>query len=286
MQKILKLFCLSALAIAFSGCQSGNNITSLTWTNSGDSMGDWDGPAYVVYSKTGYNKASFDIALSKIKINMVRKSDKKWANTYLFLGANLYNKNSWVNCVDAGLCFSGGGGGWHLFYNRYTFFEGQKWWESSVELNPEHDYRLVLDTSQKDEEGTLSIFDLSDGEKLADSVTFELLYSKADGSTTAFYQDYSIDFPDDVKMDTSGNPSYDDWEEITLYNTNENVYVKNIKISNCKLFNSSGENLWKSEFTKDRYMWPNTLTKIKYPCVKISNSKQDYQMTLDIDMNE
>lgn len=108
MQKTLKLFCLSALAIVFSGCQSGNNITSLTWKNSGDSMGDWDGPAYVVYSKTGYNKASFDIALSKIKINMVRKSDKKWANTYLFLGANLYNKNSWVNCVDAGLCFSGG----------------------------------------------------------------------------------------------------------------------------------------------------------------------------------
>lgn len=287
-----KLSLVLALVVSFSlfttACSKDNQkTTNLTWENSGDSVGDWDGPGYVVYSNIGYNKASLDLELSKLQINMVRKSDKKWANTYLFLGANLYNKrNSWVNCVDAGLCYSGGGGGWHLFYNRYTGFEGVKWWESSVTLDNTHDYRIVLDVSQADEQGTLSVIDLTDGEKVADSATFELLYSKADGSTTSFYQDYSIDFPEDVKMDTKGEPSAEDWEEITMYNTNEDVYFKNAKISNALLFDMKGGHSWTEEYTKDRYMWPNTLTKIKYPCVAISAEKRDYEMTIDMDMNE
>ena len=65
-------------------------LTNLTFANKGTRqngflMGDVDGPAYCVYSKVGYNKASFEVNLKDIKINLKRKSDKKHMNAYMFL---------------------------------------------------------------------------------------------------------------------------------------------------------------------------------------------------------
>ena len=46
--------------------------TNLGFNNSGKYVGDNDGPAYVVYSKIGYKKASYEFLLSQAKINMRR----------------------------------------------------------------------------------------------------------------------------------------------------------------------------------------------------------------------
>ena len=193
--------------------------TNLGFKNSGKYTGDNDGPAYVAYSKIGYNKASFDFCLSKAKINMSRKSDGRWTNSYIFLGVDVYDeKQEFLNCIDAGFCYAGGSKDWHLFYNLLTTSKKDSftWYESSVSLDATHDYRLILDCSQKDNTATLTIVDLSDGNKAADTAEFEVWHAKADGSNLSLYQDFAIDFPDDIKKDRAGEPS-EDWEEIILH---------------------------------------------------------------------
>lgn len=269
-------------------------LTNLTFANKGTRangylMGDLDGPAYCVYSKVGYNKASFEVNLKDIKINLKRNSDSKHMNAYMFLGADIYrNKDQgWANCIDAGLVMSGGGGGWHLFHSLYSVdssFKGNKWYESKVVLNPTHSYSIELDASKNDGEATLTAYDLTEGGKVADSITFQLQYAKKNGENVRIYQDFALDYPPNIKLDTTGNAS-EDWEEITLYNTDENIFMRNVRIENVKIFNTDGEHIWTEEHTAERGMWPDESNKIDYEVVKIKNPIFDSYIWFDFDMN-
>ncbi len=262
-------------------------ITNLEFTNSGRYKGDNDGPAYVVYSKIGYNKASFEFKLSRIKLNMRRKSDQRWTNSYIFLGVDVYDeKEEFLNCIDAGFCYSGGALNWHLFYNLLNTNQKVSWYESPVALDGTHDYRLILDCSGKDAMAALTIIDITENEKIVDTAEFEVMYAKKDGSNLSMYQDYAIDFPDDIKKDRRGEDSADDWEEITLYNTDEDIYLNNIAIQDAKLYSPEGEYTWTKERTNDRFMWPHTqYKKIDYACTSIREQKMDSELLLDLDMN-
>ena len=263
------------------------SITNLEFTNSGRYQGDNDGPAYVVYSKIGYHKASFEFQMSKVKLNMRRRSDQKWTNSYIFLGVDVYDeKEEFLNCIDAGFCYSGDVQNWHLFYNLLHTTGDTSWYESSITLEETHDYKLVLDCSKKDDAAILTIIDLTDGNRIADSAEFEVLHARKDGHNLSMYQDYAIDFPDNIKLDRTGVPSGDDWEEITLYNTQEGIYLNHIAIDDAKLYTPEGEYLWSEERTNDRYMWPSTqCKKMDYACTTIREAEKDNHLVLDLDMN-
>lgn len=261
--------------------------TNLGFKNSGRYQGDNDGPAYVVYSKIGYNKASFEFHMSKAKVNMRRKSDDKWTNSYIFLGVDVYDeKNEFKNCIDAGFCYAGGTKEWHLFYNLFQTTQETWWYESSKSLNPEHDYRLELDCSEKDGFAVLRILDLTMGGILADSAEFEVLYAKADGSNLSMYQDFAIDFPEDIKKERTGKNASEDWEEVTLYNTDEGLFVNNIEIHNAKLYTGDTAYTWTEGRTNDRFMWPDVCCKkIDYVCTRIVKQGMNSELVLDLDMN-
>ena len=70
----------------------------------------------------------------------------------------------------------------------------------------------------------------------------------ADGSNTAFYMNFAIDSGTDLQYDRSGNPT-DDWEEIILYSTDDNIYMQNILISNAALYNGGEKVFWNEENT-------------------------------------
>lgn len=264
---------------------SEKRTTNLEWKNTGNEEGDADGPAYVVYSKKGYNKASAVIDLSKLQANLKRKSDGKTVNAYLFLGINVYGRNGeWKNCADAGLCLSGTGK-WHAFANRYSCADADNWWESGVSLDAKRKYRLVLDSSQKDESFTLSVCDMAAENKPADEKTFTLYYTKRNGSNTSYYQDYAIDFPDAVKKNPKGQYT-GDFEQVVAYNTDENLYMKNINISEATLYQGSKSFLWSASRTFDRFMWPDKFSTIKYPCTVIRAVQRDSGCVIDLDMNK
>lgn len=95
-----------------------------------------------------------------------------------------------------GLVRSGRNGAWHLFYNVYATPEGESaWYESGVKLSADSDYRLVLDTSKEDEKAVLSVYEIG-SERLIDSVSFSAADMLCDGSNTAYYQNFALDFPD------------------------------------------------------------------------------------------
>lgn len=261
--------------------------TNLGFTNSGRYQGDNDGPAYVIYSKIGYNKASFEFHLSQVRINMRRKSDQRWTNCYIFLGVDVYDeKEEFLNCIDAGFGYNGGDQYWHLFYNLLHTNQEESWYESSVALDETHDYKLILDCSKKDDTATLSVIDMTAGNKMVDSAEFEVMYAKKDGSNLSMYQDFAIDYPDDIKKNRTGENFTEDWEEITLYNTNEGIFLNNIIIHDAKLYSPEGEYIWTEARTNDRFMWPSTqCTKIDYACTRICEQQKNSEMTLDLDIN-
>jgi len=261
--------------------------TNLGFTNSGRYQGDNDGPAYVVYSKIGYNKASYEFHMSQIKLNMRRKSDQRWTNSYIFLGVDVYDeKEEFLNCIDAGFCYSGDVQNWHLFYNLLRTNQEVSWYESPIALDETHDYKLILDCSYKDDTAKLTIIDITVGNKIVDTAEFEVMYAKKDGSNLSMYQDYAIDYPDDIKKDHTGENFTEDWEEITLYNTNEGIYLNNIVIHDAKLYSPVGEYIWSEKRTNDRFMWPSTqFGKINYACTRIREQIMNYALILDLDMN-
>lgn len=261
--------------------------SNLGFTNSGRYQGDNDGPAYVIYSKIGYNKASYEFHMSQIDLNMRRKSDQKWTNSYIFLGVDVYDeKEEFLNCIDAGFCYSGDVQNWHLFYNLLHTTQEKSWYESPVTLEPSHDYKLVLDCSVKDNAAILTIIDITDGNKIADSAEFEVMHAKKDGSNLSMYQDFAIDYPDDIKKDRNKESSENDWEEITLYNTDEGIFLNNIVIHDAKLYSPEGEYIWSEGRTNDRFMWPSTwCTKMDYACTRIRSHQLNSELTLDLDMN-
>ncbi|WP_185257060.1 hypothetical protein [Anaerocolumna chitinilytica] len=128
--------------------------------------------------------------------------------------------------------------------------------------------------------------DITENEKIVDTAEFEGMYAKKDSSNLSMYQDYSIDFPDDIKKDRRGEDSADNWEEITLYNTNGDIYLNNILIEDAKLYSPEGEYTWTKEGTNDRFMWHHTqYKKIDYACTRIREQKMDSELLLDLDMN-
>ena len=262
--------------------------TNLGFKNSGKYTGDNDGPAYVVYSKIGYNKASYEFCLSQADINMSRKTDGRWTNSYVFLGVDVYDeKGEFLNCIDAGFCYAGGSKDWHLFYNLLTTSEGNgfSWYESPVSLDATHDYKLVLDCSKQDNRATLTIVDLTDGNKETDRAEFEVLGAKADGSNLSLYQDFAIDFPDDIKKDRNGEAS-EDWEEITLYNTDEDIYLNGITIRNATLYLGEQQFVWTKDRTNDEFMWPSvSCPKVDYACTRIVKQAAHSELVLNLDMN-
>ena len=263
------------------------DISNLSYDNKNAVINDADGPAYVIYSKTGYNKASFDIKLSEMQFCNVRKSDRKFVCAYLFLGMDIFKDGCWANCFDAGLARTDAKGGWHLFYNLYTTEseDTYRWYESEVKLDEKHDYRFVLDSSEKDGFSTLTAYDLTEN-KIADSVELESLYSKKNGSNTNYLQDYAFDYPENVKFDSMKRPSSDDFEEITLYNSGEGLYIKNLVIENVKIYKGGEEFDWTEEHTSYFTLWPDVNNKkIDYPVIEVWQKKKDCSFVIDIDMN-
>ncbi|HOJ47586.1 MAG TPA: hypothetical protein PLD48_01790 [Bacillota bacterium] len=262
------------------------DFTNLTYDNGSGRMGDTDGPAYVVYSKKGFNKATVDIRLSAVEVKNVKKNNR-FVNAYIFLGIDVYDANGyWINCADAGLCYSGRNGYWHLFYNIYKpKTEGaQSWYESKVKLDASHDYRLILDSSEEDKKVIITIYDLTD-DKVADSKEFGIAHSLASGANTSFLQNYALDYPEDVKFDTKGNPSANDWVEITLFNTDQGLYMKNVEITRATLANGDNEVDWTEEHTSNRAMWPDKNIAIDYEVVKVYKESFDNAFTVTFDMN-
>ena len=270
-----------------SGGGVERSITNLEFTNSGRYQGDNDGPAYVIYSKIGYNKASFEFRLSQVKLNMRRKSDQRWTNSYIFLGVDVYDeKEEFLNCIDAGFCYSGDVLNWHLFYNLLNTNQEVSWYESPVALDETHDYRLILDCSKKDNSATITIIDITDGNRMVDTADFEVMYARKDGSNLSMYQDYAIDYPDNIRKDRTGESFTQDWEEITLYNTNEGIYLNNIIIQDAKLHSPDGEYIWTEERTNDHFMWPSTwCKKMDYACTKIQKQQMNSELILNLDLN-
>ena len=263
-------------------------ITNLDYNNGKGKMGDCDGPAYCVYSPVGYNKASMDIKISEMKINTLRTSDKKFVNAYMFLGCDIYNGTYWCNCFDAGFCWSGKTPAWHLFYNIYEPGDSSQagWYESKVRLKKTHDYRLTLDTSEQDGVATIIVYDLT-AEKEVDRAEFRVKNLKCNGTNTAYLMDFALDYPENVKLDTAGNAS-EDWAEITLYNTDENLYMRNVVVENVKIYSGENEYVWDSARTQNRSLWPDVnIPKIDYPCTMVIADEEyhDYSYRVDLDMN-
>ena len=219
----------------------------------GGKMGDTDGPAFAVYSNIGYNGASVELDLSKAEINTVLP-DNRYINAYSFLGIDVYEGAYWQNCADAGLCWSGTKGGWHLFYNIYeTLNENTlSWYESRKMLPKNAKYRLTLKLTE-DNYAVLTVEGITNGFK--DSIKIEIKGAKKDGSNTAFLFNLALDYPPDTKLDYSGNPS-EDFAKITLANSDKGLYFRNLHSENGKLFKNGEEVKWTEALTAATSIWP------------------------------
>lgn len=274
--------------------QGTDSLDSRTY-KSKTRIGDWGGPAYAVYSNKGYNRASIDVELSDVEISMTRRSDGKTLVGYIFLGMNIYHPTGgyWVNCLDAGIGYDGATGEWTIFHFIYDVSAaGQnKWYKSHRALDPTHDYRLILDCSKSSGWVTLTAYDITD-DCVADSVEFQARYALKDGSNVDFLQDYAIDMKDDLLRDAEGNvyntpETADDisdagWKGIILYSTNENVYLRNLKITNATL----NDQPWTSDKTRLRGCSPDyQQADIGYDVVKVTQASFDTCCRIDIDLN-
>lgn len=272
-QLISILLCLAVLTV-FASCNSENEnassiaessevsvdptatatktIKTLDYENTGK-MGDTDGPAFAVYSKKGYNGASVDLNLSNMEIKTVLP-DGRYINGYCFLGIDVYEGKSWVNCIDAGLCWSGKNGGWHLFYNIYeTLNEStNSWYESKKKLPKNGTYQMEL-TVTEDNYATLTVKSLTGTFK--DSVKIEVKGAKADGTNTSFLFNTALDYPPDTKVDLNGNPS-EDWTDITLANSDKGLYLKKLHATNLSLLKKGEKEDWTNDKTSALSIWP------------------------------
>ncbi len=227
-------------------------ISTLDYENSGK-MGDTDGPAFVVYSNIGYSGASATLDIANMEINTVL-GDGKFVNAYTFFGIDVYNGGWWVNCVDAGFCWSGENGGWHLCYNLYEPLneDTYPWYESSKILPQNDVYTLTLKLID-DNYAELTAVGRNTGE--TDSVVLEVKGALKDGSNTAFLFNTALDYPPDTKVDREGNPS-EDWAEITLANTDKGIYLRSYHASGLKLYQGEEEFDWTDDKSSAISIWP------------------------------
>ncbi|MCH5183726.1 MAG: hypothetical protein J1E00_06085 [Oscillospiraceae bacterium] len=262
------------------------SFSNLTFSNGEGKMGDQDGPAYCVYSTKGVQAASMEIELSQLELQIYRE-DGAHVNAYIFLGVDVYDPETgyWKNCADAGLVYSGRDG-WHVFYNLYSTADpnASTWYESDRRLRDDHDYRLVLDSSQRDGRAVLSVIDITSNIRV-DRVIFDLQYAKADGSNTAYLTDFALDYPEDTMQGPDGQPS-EDWIDITLGNTDRGIYLRNLRVKNCRVTRDGVEYDWTEEQTANRGIWPDaSMTGIDYACTRVRNAKENIAYMIDLDMN-
>ena len=262
-------------------------FTNRAYDNCGMKMGDNDGPAYVVYGALGSGRCSMDIDFSSLEVQNVRASDGKTVNGYMFLGCDIYSGNNWINCFDTGFCYSGNPGRWHLFYNIYDPAEGVPgWYESNITLDGAHNYRLELDTLRIDGYAMITVFDL-DENVYSDIKTFPVKGLCASGRDTACLMNFALDYPPDTKFDRSGAPS-EDFAEITLYNTDEGLKLKNICVTNARIWYGGREHAWLDKYTDHRGLWPDiSFGQFDYDCTRVTFGPKitDSEFVVDLDMN-
>lgn len=255
-------------------------IRTLDYTNTGR-MGDRDGPAFAVYSKIGYSGASVKMNIADMEIQNVL-SDGRFINGYAFLGVDVHDENGeWINCVDAGLCWSGVDGGWHVFYNMFEPLNSDTptWYESPRILPKDDIYTMTLELSS-DNHCVLNVV----GEKGArDRVRLEVKGAKKDGHNTAFLYNVALDYPPNTKVDRNGNPS-EDWVEITLANTDKNMYLKSFRSYDLTLFKGEEEFAWTNDRNSAVSIWPDKAIKgFDYsPTEVILYDGTEYYINLDM----
>lgn len=231
---------------------SVKTITSLNYKNTGK-MGDTDGPAFAVYSKIGYSGASVDLNLADMEIQTLLP-DGRFVNGYMFLGADVYQDGSWINCFDAGLCWSGKSGGWHIFYNIYETVNADtsSWYESSKKLPKNGTYTLTL-TLIEDQRALLTVKGNSNNFK--DSVEIEIKGAEKDGSNTSFLFNTALDFPADTKVDINGEPS-EDWPTVTLANSDKGICLRKLHATDLKLYKNEAWEDWTDAKNSAQSIWP------------------------------
>ncbi len=255
-------------------------ISSLDYTNTGK-MGDQDGPAFAVYSNTGFSGAKCDIDFRSININTLYP-DGRFINAYMFLGIDVYEGIWWQNCVDAGLVWSGTRGGWHLFYNMYEpYNEGTPtWYESSVILPANEVYTLSFELTD-DNYALLSVVGASSG--ITDTAVVEVKGALADGSNTAFLLNVAVDYPENTKLDSDGKHS-EDFAAITQASTDVGLYFKNCHISSLSLRTSDGYSAFTDGDIAARSIWPDKTNGFDYAPISVGLFGAD-EYVIDIDMN-
>ncbi len=267
----------------FKGTEAISNLTFKNVTE--DSMGDRDAPGYCVYSKKGFNKGEFVFELSKVDVNTFGTKGGH-VSAYVFLGINVYNDvGYWKNCCDAGFTYDNETSGWHLFWATATDENGERGWNAdSKSLNPKHDYKLVLDSSEKDGYAVLTAIDLYDN-SVADTMEFKLWGSKKNGKNTSYLTDIAIDWAGDgTFVDTKGNPTTD-WVEITKANMGQGIHLNNVRIYDCALYTSDGlRNVWAKDITDHRGIWSDSTHPIKEETTKIHHIIEDYEYIIDLDL--
>lgn len=231
---------------------AAKTISSLDYKNNGK-MGDTDGPAFAVYSEKGYNGASVVVDLKNSEIQ-TKLSDGRFVNGYVFLGSDVFSGNYWINCFDAGLCWSGVNGGWHVFYNVYgTVNESTpSWYESSKILPKNGKYRLTLKLIA-DERAELVVEGIDN--KFKDSVKIEIKGAKKNGSNTGMLFNVALDYPPDTKVDEKGSPC-DDWTRITLANSDKGLYFRKLYATELTLFKFDAEEPWTDNKNSSLGLWP------------------------------
>ena len=289
MKKLLFLLC-TALLLITCGCtvQTDDSdtktiLSTLDYTNTGK-MGDTDGPAFAVYSHLGYTGASAILDLANMEINTVLPNGK-FVNGYAFLGVDIYNNTGswWVNCVDAGLCWSGRDGGWHVFYNIYEPLNEKTptWYESSVILPKDDIYIMSLNLTE-DNYALLTIEGQNTGVK--DEVRVEVKGALADGRNTAFLFNTALDYPPNTKIGRNGKRC-EDFVEITLANTDQGLYLRSFLVEELTLYDGDKIFPWTTDKSSAVSIWPDkSIAGFDYaPTVVETSDGTAY--VIDLDMN-
>ena len=257
-------------------------LRSLEYKNIGK-MGDTDGPAFAVYSNVGFSAAEVTLDIAGMDINTLMP-DGRYVNGYSFLGIDVYNSGDyWMNCVDAGLCWSGAKGGWHLFYNLYEpLNESTPTWYESRRILPKDDvYTMKLELIGNDK-ALLTIKGENSGK--TDSIELEVKGALADGSNTAFLFNTALDYPPDTKLDQNGDPT-EDWVEITLANSDKGIKLRDFRASGLKLFKGETATDWSDADTAAVSIWPDkTIKGFDYSPTEIGVINSD-EFYINLDMN-
>lgn len=257
-------------------------ISTLDYSNYGK-MGDVDGPAFVVYSKQGYNAASVKLDVDAMEIKTVLPDDR-FINAYAFLGIDVYSSEGWINCVDAGLCWSGTDGGWHIFYNMFHPLnpDTPTWYESSKKLPKNDKYTLTLEIT-RDNYATVTVVGEKHGAK--DSKEFEVMGAKADGSATGLLFNVALDYPPNTKLDRNGNYCEDDWVEITLANSDKGMGFRSCHAYDLTLFKGGKAYPWTEEKNEAVSIWPDKKVKgFDYAPTRVGLS-DGTEYWIDLNMN-